>query len=1125
MGAYAEKPVTDDSAATAAAALPDEDTFVIPAAWRRSIAFRRGGVPGPALPTGQQAIDAAIDLLSDLCTGIDALFGYPASDPELVAAGRAYLTGDRNCLGAAVVAAAVDHELGQNNPKRAGVLADAWVADAGVAFAVQAAIELVRVAAERHCGVRRETVGNLYTLTYRTGRSAILGRVRAHLAVAADQQHASAVNVLRGYREQGHTQRVISCYLLPDQTDWVAEECQRMHGPGNDAAFDLLFQSINSFEQLDQITNRMNPWFITDQPGPLYSVAEGVGPAIAPKLVRWFDHEQTSAEGKRQLLTVLSALPTDEAMRLLLERLDRRHVQPAVLSMVKRFPVRGVRLLAEAAGGRNTAARQAANLLRIHVLSNPAAVAAASPALDDAAGQRIETLLAGENSALPEAGPDVLPAVLVSPPWTVRRRRVKPIVIDDLSVSLDRAMDWRSGEREEWATTRGGYMSWWRPGEDLTDLAPQVAAGMLNDSELIAFFTRAPEAVARPLVGQWRPTDSWEAGEWLRQVAGRFELDALPPAVHLARHSPGEAGEVLLPYACTEVAELMADWLTRLKSVRRTASAWLGRHPRVAARALVPVALGKSSGRGAAEQALRVAATEHRDAVVEAARGYGEAAEAGIVALLDTDPLEELPSKIPGLPAWLEPALLPPVLLRDRSAVLPPESTRHVCTMLAISRPEKVYAGLEVVKQACDRASLAEFGWALFELWRAAGTPHRDGWTLSALGWIGDDETARRLTPLIRTWPGESQHARAVAGLDVLAALGSDVALTHLYGISQKVKFKGLKDRARQKVAEVAEKLGLSAEQLGDRLVPDLGLDAAGSMVLDYGPRRFTVGFDEQLKPYVIDDKGTRRKELPKPGARDDQNLAPEAYRRFAGLKKDVRTLAADQIRRFEAAMVAGRRWPVAEFRRYFLEHPLLWHLVRRLVWVTFDTNGGADTAFRVAEDRSLADVDDDVFILPENATIGLAHPLHLGAALPAWSEVFADYEVLQPFAQLGRQVYELTEAERDAKLLTRFTGAKTATTALLGLERHGWRRGEPQDAGIQCWLERELPSGRAAVIDLDPGIVVGMVNEWPEQKIEQVWINDRPHGDWHRRGVVRFGDLDPVTVSELLRDLTEVTA
>ena len=144
---------------------------------------------------------------------------------------------------------------------------------------------------------------------------------------------------------------------------------------------------------------------------------------------------------------------------------------------------------------------------------------------------------------------------------------------------------------------------------------------------------------------------------------------------------------------------------------------------------------------------------------------------------------------------------------------------------------------------------------------------------------------------------------------------------------------------------------------------------------------------------------------------------------------------------------------------------------------------------------------------------------------MPAWAEVFADYEILQPFPQLGREVHRLDEAERTEKLLRRHMGVTVPAGRLLSLERRGWRRGAPQDAGIQSWLEREVPGGRAVVIDLDPGIAVGIVDMFPDQKIEAIWVNDVPYGDWFQRGgKVRLGDLDDVTVSEVLRDLAEVT-
>jgi Domain of unknown function (DUF4132) len=291
-------------------------------------------------------------------------------------------------------------------------------------------------------------------------------------------------------------------------------------------------------------------------------------------------------------------------------------------------------------------------------------------------------------------------------------------------------------------------------------------------------------------------------------------------------------------------------------------------------------------------------------------------------------------------------------------------------------------------------------------------------------------------------------------------------------------------------------------------------------MNLDYGPRRFTVGFDEQLKPVVADEDGSRRKVLPKPAAKDDPALAPAAYAAFSGLKKDVRTISADQIRRFEQAMVRGRRWSAAEQRALFVEHPLLWHLTRRLVWATFDEAGAPSGSFRVAEDRTLADADDTEITLADDTRVGVAHPLHLEERVGAWSELFADYEILQPFPQLGRDTWALTAEEKQSTVLHRLDDATTiATGRVLGLAHRGWERGEVMDAGVSHVMCK--PAGTyVIVLDLDPGIIAGMATEWNEQQVTGVWLSNGPSAWDSHKGDRPFSELDDVTASELLRDL-----
>ncbi|GAA2399418.1 hypothetical protein GCM10010191_03020 [Actinomadura vinacea] len=251
----------------------------------------------------------------------------------------------------------------------------------------------------------------------------------------------------------------------------------------------------------------------------------------------------------------------------------------------------------------------------------------------------------------------------------------------------------------------------------------------------------------------------------------------------------------------------------------------------------------------------------------------------------------------------------------------------------------------------------------------------------------------------------------------------------------------------------------------------------------------------------------------------EEHGPAPAAYKRFADLKKDVRTVAADQVQRLESAMVARRRWTAAEFQTLLVEHPLVWHLARRLVWLA------GDDAFRIAEDRTLADIDDDVLTLPESVSVGIAHPLDLGGELTAWTRVFADYEIVQPFPQLGREVHVLTERERASARLERFEGITVPVHSVLGLARRGWERGAPQDAGIERWISKPVPGGLHVVIGLDMGIHAGLASDSEDQTFDHVWITARPTDFRYDDRPRTFGELDPITASEVLSDLAWAAA
>jgi hypothetical protein len=77
-------------------------------------------------------------------------------------------------------------------------------------------------------------------------------------------------------------------------------------------------------------------------------------------------------------------------------------------------------------------------------------------------------------------------------------------------------------------------------------------------------------------------------------------------------------------------------------------------------------------------------------------------------------------------------------------------------------------------------------------------------------------------------------------------------------------------------------------------------------------------------------------------------------------------------------------------------------------------------------------------------------------------------------------------------------------------------------DAGIQHTLYREVPGGLYVDIKLSPGIAIGDIED---QELEEIRLDDRPEDTFWSPGTGRpFGDLDPVTTSEVIAELTTAT-
>jgi hypothetical protein len=352
-----------------------------------------------------------------------------------------------------------------------------------------------------------------------------------------------------------------------------------------------------------------------------------------------------------------------------------------------------------------------------------------------------------------------------------------------------------------------------------------------------------------------------------------------------------------------------------------------------------------------------------------------------------------------------------------------------------------------------------------------------------------------------------------------------------LNGIAQKLKFKGLQTRAREFLEAIAAERGLSREQLEDRVVPDLDLDERGGRVFDFGPRQFQLVLDSDCRPLVRDGAGKLKEDLPRPGANDDQDRAAAAVQEWKVLKKQLREVVRVQAERLQQALVIGRRWNLQEFETFLVSHPLMTHLVRRLLWNGHDEKGTRVLSFRVTEEQKYADMQDRPCSLKGLKGVGLVHPLHLTEAeRKAWGQVLGKYEIIPPFPQLDRPVHTLEPGEQGAAVLTRFNQPLIpAADLVFTLEGRGWTRGNVGDNGYVDYHYKAFPGAEVTgVVEYGDGVPTGRIQDGGDQQIERVYFlpglvtSARP---FSAREMLPLGRVNPLVLSEVLADLTLVSS
>jgi hypothetical protein len=568
----------------------------------------------------------------------------------------------------------------------------------------------------------------------------------------------------------------------------------------------------------------------------------------------------------------------------------------------------------------------------------------------------------------------------------------------------------------------------------------------------------------------------------IEQLLARFGLPELDSLIAFVACKPDTLG-ALSRVESPRVAPLMARGFAVIKKMQAVGKAWLEAYPEAAAIGLVRDVDADKKQRDANTKALAHVASKHPK-IVEAVMK-----KAGIAS--DTTQLAKaagpnLPPRAPKLPDFVEIDRLPRPIRNDGKAALQGDTLAEFAQLLKCTLP----AGHPLLDDIAARytpESLARFAWSLFRQWLFAEGPPKDKWALHAVGKFADDDNARALGRLARVWAPQGNSARAQEAVETLAMMRTQQGLVEIYDIAKRVQSKALRARAETVFDTVAESLGLSTDELADRLVPELSDDD-----LAFGDARAEL--DARLNIRLLGPDG---KATPAPTGDD---LA-----RLRQLEKTCKAVARAQIARLEETMATAHRMAYSHFSEIYMMHSLIRHVAKAVLWGAYERD---KLAFAFALDDGAIDVRGKPLELPLDATYGVVHPAELSdAERAAWAKRLPS----QPFPQLAREVFAATTVADCQKKLAKLVSRVVPTARLLELQRHGWRRGDSPQGGEYYTIER-AGDGWFAEIAFVPGIYLGSPTDRPTQSLEAI--------------ALRAETPPPRAVlSEIQRDLARITA
>lgn len=227
-----------------------------------------------------------------------------------------------------------------------------------------------------------------------------------------------------------------------------------------------------------------------------------------------------------------------------------------------------------------------------------------------------------------------------------------------------------------------------------------------------------------------------------------------------------------------------------------------------------------------------------------------------------------------------------------------------------------------------------------------------------------------KLKTQIEEWALNSRGALAAHAVYAIALNASKFALVLVDTMSVKVKNNQVKNAAKDALKKTAKALEISEDELIDKIIPDLDFDKKGMRELHYGGeanRVFKLQIKNDLTIEVTDSNDKVLKSLPAPNSKDDKAISDASKKELTLIKKNIKMISSNQMRRLNKVLLNGRKWSYKTFNELFVDNPIMNIFALKLIWGVYDEKNNLIESFRYMEDGSFNTFDEEEYIFEDS--------------------------------------------------------------------------------------------------------------------------------------------------------------